>query len=289
MKKANLVLRCLDAAVLLVLIWLLLWGKLFPFSPVLPGFIRHELAHTVVYVQRGADFREYETVDACVPPVEAFHELRFVRKPRLFVFRDRQSYLQRSPSRARFCAFPGGSLVISPWALEEARQGQISLDIYLRHELSHTLVFQHAGLLRAIRYPRWLLEGLATYSAHQMGTSFYPSQAETYAAIRQGNFVPPEDFATRREDRIPLQVQFRKGFIYSEFACLVDYLVEQYGRDRLLAYVNALMRDSNNARVFRGIYGVDFPAAVAQFREAASTPKPRGLSPKTSRSDGAGG
>jgi hypothetical protein len=249
-----------------VLTYLLLWGKLFPFSPVILGFAKHELAHTVVYVQQGAGVEDYATIDSFIPVVEQFHELKFVRKPKIFIFRDRTSYLQRSISTARFCAFPSG-VVISPWALQEAKAGTISLEIYLKHELSHTLLDQQMSLLRAYQYPPWLMEGIAVYSTQQMGTSWYPSKAATYALIRQGNFMPPAYFKTRQEDQIQLAVPYRNTFMYAEFACLVDYLITMRGKATFLQYMQNLFKDSHHDQVFQAVYGLDFETFLKNFQE----------------------
>ncbi len=247
-----------------------LFGKLFPYSPVIIGFSRHELEHTVVYVQQGTDYSGLKEIDALIPKVETFHELTFRKKPRLFIFKEDAGYRQRSISKARFCAFYNGDVVISPWALREAEKGEISLEIYLRHELSHSLLHQHAGMLRAYRYPAWLLEGIAVYSTGQMGTFWYPSKEETCEKIRNGHFMPPEVFKTRKEDRIPLDVTYRATFMYSEFACIVEYLIETYGKDRFLSYMKELLRNGDHDRVFRKIYGIDFSQGVQNFRKSVN-------------------
>jgi hypothetical protein len=256
-----------------VFIYLFLWGKLFPFSPVILGFSRHELAHTLVYVQHGARTEDYSVMDSFIPAVEQFHELKFVSKPRLFIFRDRASYLQRSISGARFCAFPTG-IVISPWALQEAREGTISLEIYLKHELSHTLLDQQMTLILTYRYPSWLKEGIAVYSTQQMGTSWYPSKTETYSLIRQGNYMPPEYFQTQQEDRIPLKVPYRSTFLYSEFACIVDYLIATQGKEKFLRYMKNLFTNSHHDQVFQAVFGTDFQTFLSNFKAvvAGTTP-----------------
>lgn len=99
------------------IVYLFLWGKLFPYSPVIVGFIKHETTNSVVYVQKGASFDRFAELDACIPSVESFHELKFRKKPRIFIFRDRGSYLGRCLSKARFSAYSGNSLLISPWAI----------------------------------------------------------------------------------------------------------------------------------------------------------------------------
>ena len=247
--------------------YIFLFGKLFPYSPIIIGFSKHELNNSIVYVQKGAVFYQFEAIDSLVPPVEKFHEIEFIQKPEIFVFRDSLSYLQRSPSKARFCAFSSGRLIISPWALRENSEGKISLTIYIKHELSHVLIFQHKGLLSEFSYPKWLLEGIAVYSTNQMGTSFYPSKEETYKKIAQGNFMPPFDFKTKREDKVKLDVEYRITFMYSEFACIVDYLVEKYGKAKLLLYMKSLIKSNDHDKIFKEIYGIDYNKFLIDFRQ----------------------
>jgi len=249
-----------------ILIYQLLWGKLFPYSPVVIGFSKHELPNSVIYIQNGAVYNDLGKIDTLIRPVEEFHQLKFVKKPRIFVFLDSANYIQRSTSKARFCTFYDNTLVISPWALKESEEGKISLVIYLKHELSHVLLMQHMGILNAYKYPEWLLEGIAVYSTNQMGTSFYPGKEETYSLIRKGIFMPPEYFKTGKEDEIKLDVKFRITFMYSEFACIVDYLVTTYGKDKLLNYMKELFKDSDNDKVFNRIYGINFHECISDFR-----------------------
>ncbi len=262
------------------LVYLFLWGKLFLYSPVVLGFSRHELSRVVIYVQNGANQDGCDEVDAYLPAVEIFHDLKFKKKPRVFVFRDRASYLRRTTTKARVCAYPNGSLVVSPWALQEAAQGTISLETYLKHELSHTLLYQNMGIWPAyVSYPRWLLEGIAMYSANQMGTSWYPGKAQTYAGIEQGDFMPPFDYKTRREDKVPLRAAHRIAFIYSEFGCIIDYLIESHGRERFLRYMKELTVDPDHDEVFRRVYGTDFESFLLRFKEHVRESVQRSVSP----------
>jgi hypothetical protein len=251
-----------------LLCFMFLFGKLFPFSPIIAGFSKYEMPNSIVYVQKGATYDYFQKTDSLIPSVEAFHELKFKRKPELFIFRDSLAFIRRSPSKARFCAFSSGRLIISPWALREAEKGKISLAIYVKHELSHVLILQHKGLFSELRYPKWLLEGIAVYSANQMGTSFYPGKDETYHAIAQGNFLPPFDFKTKREDRVRLDVKYRIPFMYSEFACIVDYLVQNYGKAKFLSYMKSMIRYNNHDKIFKQIYGMDFDKFMLEFKQS---------------------
>ncbi len=95
MKRAHAV-KVLAAGLFIIfaaaIVYLFLWGRLFPYSPVIIGFTRHELPRTVVYVQKGTEFDAYAAIDSLIPAVEKFHELTFKKKPELFVFRDKKSY-----------------------------------------------------------------------------------------------------------------------------------------------------------------------------------------------------
>jgi hypothetical protein len=247
--------------------YLFLFGKLFPYSPVTPGFTKHEMNYTISYVQEGAIYDDYLKYDTLIPQIEKIHELRFIKKPEIFIFRDSNTYIHHSPSKARFCVFPNGRLFVTPWAVKEDREGKILLEVYLKHELSHVLIFQHTGILSGIRYPKWLLEGIAVYSSNQMGTSFYPSKSETYKAIAQGNFVPPADFKTRKEDFVNLDVKYRQTFIYSEFGCIVDNLIDVYGKKVFLTYMRSLFHDNDHDKYFRMIFGLDFDEYLIGFKK----------------------
>lgn len=140
--------------------------------------------------------------------------------------------------------------------------------IYIRHELLHTLLYQHMGYITAyFIYPRWLLEGIAVYSSNQMGTSFYPTKLETYNFIRQGNFLPPEYFNTNKEDDFKLNVKYKIAFEYSEFACIVDYLINNYGKEKFLQYMTKLLNSYHPGEVFKGVYGININTCLDNFMQ----------------------
>jgi hypothetical protein len=244
----------------------LLWGKLYPYSPFKPGFTRHELPNMIVYLQEGSTFT-CGGLDSVTAVVEERHGLRFTHKPELLIFSDSVSYLRRSITRARFYAYPNGVLVVSPWAVREASEGKISMPIYLTHELSHTLLYQHMSLASAYFFSsRWFLEGVAVYNANQMGTSWYPSKAETYAYIRQGNFIPPEWFGTAKEEQVTLHVKYPSTFAYCESACIIDYLNERFGRQLFAKYQAQMLERWQPETVFLDVYGVEWSAFLEEFK-----------------------
>jgi hypothetical protein len=125
---------------------------------------------------------------------------------------------------------------------------------------------QHMSYMEAYRYPQWLMEGVAVYFSNQMGTSFYPGKDETCHAIEQGNYLPPFDFKTNREEKVQLNVKYRIAFMYSEFACIVEYLVAKYGKPKVLTYMKRMMNAQDHETVFKNIYGIAFPVFETNFR-----------------------
>lgn len=267
-KKTKLAIIGIVIIFTLIFSYQLLWGKLFSYSPAKIDFMKHDFSNVVVYVQNGTTYYDYKSIDTLISVIETFHGLKFIRKPEILFFCDSNSYLQRSITNARFYAYPNGSLVVSPWAVQEALDGKISMNIYLRHELSHTLLYQHMEFTVAyLFFPRWLLEGIAVYSTNQMGTSWYPSKEETYNYIRQGNFLPPEYFNTKREDEVKLDVKFKSTFMFSEFACIVDYLIESYGKEKFMQYTTQLLRSYHPNKTFKEVYGIDFEIFLFDFKQ----------------------
>ena len=213
MRKAKVISGSIGLLLCAVLGYELIWGKLLPYSPIILGFRRQECPHVILYTEKDSPFGDYEWVDTLVSGVEQFHDLACKTKPKLFFFGNVGTYARRSPSKARLCAFYNGAVVVSPWVQREDSEGLLSLKVYLIHELSHSVLYQNMDTLRKFRYPRWLMEGVATYSANQMGTYLYPSREETYALIRKGNWMPPEDYNTKKEDQVPLHVINRNTVI----------------------------------------------------------------------------
>ena len=69
------------------LIYLFLFGKLFPYSPIIIGFDKHELTNTIIYSQRGVSFDDYEKIDTLIPSIEKFHDLEFDKAKNFFILR----------------------------------------------------------------------------------------------------------------------------------------------------------------------------------------------------------
>lgn len=98
-----------------------------------------------------------------------------------------------------------------------------------------------------------------------MGTSWYPSKEETYEYIRQGNYLSPIYMNTSKEDEAKLNVKYKTTFMYSEAACIVEYLMDVYGRDRFDRYMKQLLVSVNHDKTFKTVYGIEFEKCLQNF------------------------
>ena len=80
--------------------------------------------------------------------------------------------------------------------------------------------------------------------------------------------MPPGYFKTKNEDQITLDVQYRVTFMYSEFACIVDHIIEKYGKDKFLSYFKELTANRDHDKIFKNIYGIEFNKCIQDFRES---------------------
>ena len=80
--------------------------------------------------------------------------------------------------------------------------------------------------------------------------------------------MPPEFFKTKKEDRINLNVKHRITFMYSEFACIVDYLIEKYGKDKFLSYMKELVNNGKSDKAFKEMFGVDYSQSIQDFKRS---------------------
>lgn len=268
-----------------VVTYSLFFGRLIPYSP-FPAVFRHqEFRRTVLYFHEGTDISDLPDFDTLIEQTERFHGLRFKRKVRIFLTLSDREMGRLTGARARFNSHPiYGSIFVSASAQRQYRDGTLDMAVFLRHEMSHSLVYQSMSLYHALFFPGWLMEGIATYSSNMMGVDRYYSKEKTYATIRRGLFLIPDDWGTivrsptAREKNFPLPD--RIFFFYSEFACIVDDLIALRGKEEFLLFLQHLMEDPDLEKGFPKVYGMKYQEYLEDFRTRVerSTPLPEGPS-----------
>ncbi len=61
--------------------------------------------------------------------------------------------------------------------------------------------------------------------------------------------------------------------MYSEFACIVDYLILIYGKEKLILYIRKLSNNPDNNKEFKKIYGLEFSKAIQNFKNIVNANK----------------
>ena len=56
--------------------------------------------------------------------------------------------------------------------------------------------------------------------------------------------------------------------MYSEFACLVDYLIQNYGKEKFLVYMNRVVNARTHNDVFFEMYQVNFEDCLQDFKNS---------------------
>lgn len=237
------------------------WGRLMPFLPWAPGFQRIEQSQAVVLHHpdaRGGALRVASVIDDLVVQVEIFHGLTFLLRPEVVVTGSEAEYRRLCGGSARFRAMPvRGRIFVSPRALSQGERGEIHVDTYLRHELSHALVFQHLGWSGMLGLPPWFEEGVATLSSDQMGVDGYFDREQVIAWWRLGRAVPPSQYQSRWEDSdatMVLPEGDRFHFLFSQYALLVDDLIARGGKPKFQSLLGRLLRGEEMGRAFQAEY-----------------------------------
>ena len=258
-----------------VIIYSFLWGRLFPFSPIIIGFEQKEFNKAIIYYRKGTGISKLSIIDSLINKVEEFHQLKFKKKVKIFIFNSDKEYVRRTGLETRFVTFPlYGRIFVSGKARKEFEEGKIHMNIYLKHELSHSLLDQNMSLYRSQYYPGWLFEGIAVYSSNQMGVDGYFTKEETIDRIRDGYFLNPDDWGTtllkpQSENVKNFPLPNKYWFVYSEFACLVEDLIQYYGKEKFFRYMTELLREKDDKKLFRNIFGIEFNEYVNDFKNRA--------------------
>ena len=259
------------AALSLLAVYELLLGRLFPFTPVVVGFSRQEYENYVVYNHGQPESSQLSYLSDVVGIEEKYHGMAFKSKPEIFLCRDDGEFHRLSGGKARFNAI-NGRLFVSQRAQEDAKQGRIDLRTYLTHEMSHCLLHQHMSILRSLKMPRWLLEGIAMDCAGQVGVGVYPAKSIIYEAVAQGMFCEPADFGTylsgEKGTAISCPITNKTAFFYSEFGCIVEFIRSSHGTQRYQAFLKDVVESHslNVEKSFERAYGKNLGDEIARFK-----------------------
>ena len=147
------------------------------------------------------------------------------------------------------------AISISPSQLEWGKGALV-------HELTHLVVHQ-ATFSPYGQLPLWLDEGLATYSQGALDSDL---RSSLNTAISQGTLISVRTLCS------PFSAYTDKARLsYAESYSLVEYLLDNYGQDRMLDLLTVLKQGSTYDEALTEVYGFDIDGLDASWRAALTS------------------
>jgi hypothetical protein len=151
---------------------------------------------------------------------------------------------------AAFTAFSTIAIGIPPSELYWGKRALV-------HELTHLVVHQ-ATFSPYGQLPIWLDEGLATYNEGELDLGFRSSLEE---AILEDELISARSLCS------PFSAETEKARLsYAQSYSLVQYLLDNYGQDRMLELLTILKQGSTYDEALTEVYGFDIDGLDAHWR-----------------------
>ena len=131
------------------------------------------------------------------------------------------------------------------------------------HELTH-LVIHQITLNPYIDLPVWLDEGLAMHTEGPLEAVFSSSLS---GAIAENRLISVRSLSS------PFSAYAEESVLsYAQSYSLVDFLITNYGRGKMLELLNTFRQGSSYDGALEGVYGFDMDGLDALWRDYVTTP-----------------
>lgn len=260
-------------SIFLVLILIFEFGPGFPFCPLILGFNEYKGERFSIFYHSKQYLDENEVIKI-LSENEIFHNLHFQKRIQIVLTDSNEEFYRLTLNTFRFTTFPPfGRVFVSKRNQDDWYSGKIHIYNYLKHELSHALIFQNSNIIDFCnkKLPSWFLEGIATYSSGMVGSDGYPDFSKVSEMIADGVYINPSDmqsgFLASETDSIKsLKIEGKYYFLYSEFALVIDNLINIYGKQKLLLLISEMTEGKDFYKTFEIIYGISFKDYMNEFK-----------------------
>ena len=148
------------------------------------------------------------------------------------------------------------AISISPSELDWGKRALV-------HELTH-LVVRQATFSPYGQLPLWLDEGLATYNEGELDTFLRPYLEE---AILKDELISVRSLCS------PFSAYSEKAYLsYAQSYSLVEYLLDNYGQDKMLDLLALLKQGSTYDEALTEVYGFDMDGLDGRWRATLTSP-----------------
>jgi hypothetical protein len=233
-----------------------LYGPLFPWSPIKPGYTHFTLHRADIYYPTGTALDDaYQQLDRFIDEAEKFHDLKMPYRIEVIAPRTWTDFRMHAPWQsgpvAALTLVTGTVIFVTPKITEK----HLDTAEFLRHELSHAILDQNMTLWRAhkMNSQPWLYEGLAVDFGRQKS---YLTEEEFIARAQTEPLAPTFD-GTNPDLR----------FNYVAWRYFLEYLIKTHGRNKFQDYLLRVMQDPDQAKaIFPEFFNVSFDKALAGFQ-----------------------
>lgn len=234
------------------------FGPLIPFSPAKIGYDSVESKKAVVYIRDKSLLKPfYANTDTIMSDIENLYGLKYTNPIQIFVTLDYEELGKYIPW-LDYKGLGGVALQVGDVIYintKKIAERQYSEEEFVRHELVHSLISQHASLMDNLEIDRqvWLSEGIATY----FGGPNYLTKEEFLHIL--GEKKP--DFFNLNPDE--------PKFNYTLYRYFIQYLMDTFGKEKFQTFLKAYIEDPREYRkLFSDMYGISFEDALKGFEGA---------------------
>ena len=247
--------------IFLLIILYLLWGPLFPWSPVKIGFKTIESSHATIYIQ---DFNGENVVyklDEIIAEAEKFHGIKFKEKFKIIIL-DKESNMKRYLPWMKGTGFSvklGFANVIYLGSI--ARNSPNGIEVYLKHEISHLLIHQNTSSAEnnfEILNQGWFAEGTATY----YGGPYYYFKNE-FLELWIANKLGFDKLYEKNPHKMDVRMN---TLYYTYYRFFIEFLIESYGIEKYQIYLKKYISYPKKYKIlFNEVYKNDLIEILKKF------------------------
>lgn len=257
------------------------FGPLFPWSPLKPGFESSTFGRAIAWYPKGSEpLPEFAALESLMKETEKSHKLRFRKGIRVILCANGNQYKRFSMIGGHASAGPTGTVIyINPSIRsttypppldskngddEKAAKNQgARRDIasFLRHELSHAILYQNTSLFKALKIKNWVEEGLAVYTGNP--DHYYRGAEFRTLAFDRGYFF---NLLNDKSEPPSISKEIKFYFVYGAYGEFMAYLIQNHGMDTVLDFIHAyIYAPSEEECLFRLFFGCEPEIMLERF------------------------
>lgn len=282
--RTTIILAICPIVFILIIVYAFFYGPLFPFSPIHPGFSKKALHRCdILYSNDSHIPKEFYALDSLLYETEKFHHLTFTKTITVILCATAKQHKRFSMSGGHANTALTGTVIyvnpsiynaLYPPIIELNKsdifftkgRGNIKRDIpsFLKHELSHALLYQNTTFWKARKIKSWLEEGLAVYYGNP--DHYYQGNEFKQLAIDRDYFFNLLDDKAEPHF-IPPEIKFY--FKYGAYRAFMEYLITTYGLETILDYTKEYLdAPDKEAELFTLFFGISMNDALERFRQS---------------------